>query len=468
MARVPTPALVAYLVLTATLVATRFVGLGHGFWHDEIVGVREYVRTDPYEILFGPGLSHQLFSILGWTTSSVFGESEIALRLISVVPFLAGVMLVTVWLHIRAGALSGVLFLFLATVSPLLLDITRQARGYGLGFLAMALVIVGAMEALRDPRARYVVMLSAGGLIGMLTLPNFAVAFAATSLALLAVPALRVQAGVGVGASLALAALWYAPHRSELGEVSRTPYGNQVGIREVLTAPFDQILLPSLMRLDGETPVQSLAWLPLIAVIAIPVAMSPFLRAGRTAWIFCAGIVASVLALVVSQAFVVPRYLSFLLVPALVLLATGLASILGNLTRRPQFVRTVIALGVVGLLIVAFPANALRVTGLPREAHRDAARLVSAESDADASVFVRVPQPDDLPFYLDRRVAVIRTLEGIAAVCGQTAATVLVAQPWRVATAEPPCTDRLGVRRVRLEQYARGGHIDVWFIPPAS
>jgi hypothetical protein len=467
MRRVSAPALVAYHVLGASLVATRFVGLDHGFWHDEIVAVREYVRTSPYEILFGPGVSHQLFSILGWATSSLFGESETALRLISVIPFVAGVVLVTAWLHVRVGALSGVLFLFLATVSPLLLDITRQARGYGLGFLAMALVIVGTMEAQRDPRIRYVVMLCAGGLVGTLTLPNFAIAFVATSLALLSVPALRRPVAVGVGASLVVVALWYAPHRDALDEVSRTPYGNKVGLLEALTAPFDQILLPGLMRFDGETPNQSLAWLPIVAVIAVPVAMSPFLRSVRTAWILGAGIVASVLALVVSGAFVVPRYASFLLVPAFVLLATGCASVLGNLRHRPQLLRTVITGAVLALLVVAFLPNALRVTGLPREAHRDVAELVTAESST-APVFARVPQPGDLRFYLDRPVEAIRSHTGIAAVCEQTVATVFVSQPWRVSTREPPCKDRRGVRRVRLEQYARGGHIDVWFIPPGS
>ncbi|HEX2427021.1 MAG TPA: hypothetical protein VHI53_03790, partial [Gaiellaceae bacterium] len=96
------------------------------------------VRGGPHAILAGPYIpnNHELFSFLGWATTSVLGESAVALRLWSVVPFLLGVAVVTVWLHRRVGALSAVLFLFLATMSPLLLDITRMARGYGLAFLA--------------------------------------------------------------------------------------------------------------------------------------------------------------------------------------------------------------------------------------------------------------------------------------------------------------------------------------------
>ena len=51
----------------------------------------------------------------------------VLLRLGAAVPFIAGVVLVTAWLHVRYGALCGLLFLFLATASPLLLDLSRRA-----------------------------------------------------------------------------------------------------------------------------------------------------------------------------------------------------------------------------------------------------------------------------------------------------------------------------------------------------
>ncbi len=142
----------AYAVLGTILLLTRFVGLGHSFWFDELFFVAHFVREGPGEILAGPDLSHELMAIAAWATRSIVGESETAFRLWSVVPFVAGVTVVTAWLHSRVDALSGVLFLFLATVSPLLLDITRQARGYGLAFLAMSILVVAALEAVRDGR----------------------------------------------------------------------------------------------------------------------------------------------------------------------------------------------------------------------------------------------------------------------------------------------------------------------------
>jgi hypothetical protein len=168
---------------------------------------------------------------------------------------------------------------------------------------------------------------------------------------------------------------------------------------------------------------------------------------------------------VVSGTYVVPRYASFLLVPSFLLLATGCATILERLRERPLLARTALVLGLIALLAVAFPANALRVTGLPREAHKDVARLIESETKPSTTVYLVAPQPDDLRFYLTRRVASL-TSPGAARICAQNADIVFVEQRWRVPAVDVPCLDRAGVRHEVFEQYARGGHIDVWFIPP--
>ncbi len=162
----------AYAVLGAALLWSRLVHLGHSFWTDEILMVTEYVREGPREILAGPDLTHELMAVLAWATSNVAGESEIAFRLWSVVPFVAGVTIVTAWLHSRLDPLSGVLFLFLSTVSPLLLDITRQARGYGLAFAAMSILVVAALEASRTARTSAIVTMCVAGVVGTWTCPS--------------------------------------------------------------------------------------------------------------------------------------------------------------------------------------------------------------------------------------------------------------------------------------------------------
>ncbi len=219
----------SYAILGSALLATRLIGLDQSFWHDEVVAVEEFIRAGPREILAGPDLSHELFSLLAWATSGVVGESEIAFRLWSVVPFIAGVALVTAWLHKRVTPLAGVLFLFFATVSPLLLDITRQARGYGLAFLAMSIVVVAALEAGRSGQSWTIVAFCAGGILGTWTLPQFGIAYVATGAVLLADRELRRRTALGLGASLLAigrVVLALTSARSGTRRESRTVFGS--------------------------------------------------------------------------------------------------------------------------------------------------------------------------------------------------------------------------------------------------
>jgi hypothetical protein len=41
-------------------------------------------------------------------------------------------------------------------------------------------------------------------------------------------------------------------------------------------------------------------------------------------------------------------------------------------------------------------------------------------------------------------------------------------QPMSIKLVHVPCLDRPGTRHYGLEQYARGGRIDVWFVPPRA
>ena len=179
----------AYAALGALLVGTRLVRARPRLLARRDRHRRALRPRRPAEILAGHYIpnNHELFSLLGWATSSVVGESEIALRLWSVIPFLLGVGLVTAWLHVRVSPLSGVLFLFFATLSPLLLDLSRQARGYGIAFCAMGALVVGALEAHRRHATSAVVSAALAGVIGTWTLPVFGIAAVAT----LAITALR-------------------------------------------------------------------------------------------------------------------------------------------------------------------------------------------------------------------------------------------------------------------------------------
>lgn len=455
-----------YILLGATLVATRTIGLGSSLWHDEVFAVVEFIRPGPGEILTGPELSHELFGILAWATTSLVGESELALRAWSVAPFLAGVAVVTAWLHARLGAVAGISFLFFATASPLLLDISRQARGYGLAFLAMGVLLVGALEATRTGRWWGLAAFNVAGVVGTWTLPQLGLAFAATGVVLLTDSRLRARAALSLGLSAAAIIAWYAPHLGEVRDASQIEDGVRIGVGDVLVSPFHHVLIPALIWIDGTVVSGTLTWMPLALLALTVMAYSPLLREARPAFVVCTGTVVTLVVLWVGQAYVIPRYLSYLLVPLFVLLATGMAEILGRLRTRPSVLGTLASALLVGLAALSFLGVAFDVVRYPREAYRDAARTIEREAAGSAAVLAYMRNTDGLDFYLARPVRDLRPEQVEEAVCGSPDLVVFVMQPFGVPDVELPCLGRSGVERFRHRQYARGGEMNVWIVPP--
>jgi hypothetical protein len=454
-----------YVLLGAVLLWSRLLWLGHSFWTDEIIMVRGNVRGGLDVIFTGSGLNHQLIALLAWAISSLTGESEIAFRLLSVLPFIAGVVLMTAWLHRRHGALSGALFLFLATVSPLLLDITRQARGYGLAFMAMCVVIVAALEAIRTRRTWLVVAMCAAGVIGSWTLPQFAIAYGATCVAVALDRRVRRATIVGLVTSMALIYAWYAFHSGAVETASRIEDGVRIGFPWIVTAPIDQILLPALIWIDGTALVAGLVWLPLVCAVIVIAAASPLLRVRPSALILSSGMVGSILVLWVTDAYVIPRYLSFLLVPWFVVMATGAATLLSGLGQRRAPVRTVLCLIVLAVLATRFAVLAPDVVALPREANRDAARVID-EGGKSTPVIAYMRNPGNLVFYLERPVDEPEPEALVASVCDRDVSVYYVVQPFSLDAVEVPCLERSGVEHHGFRQYARGDEMNVWFVPP--
>jgi hypothetical protein len=457
----------AYATLGAALVWSRLYSLGHSFWTDEILMVDRFVRAGLREIITGGGLTHQLMAILCWLAANTVGESELAFRLFSAVPFVAGVVLVTVWLHVRLGALAGILYLFLATVSPLLLDVTRQARGYGLAFFAMSVMVVAALEALRTGGVWAVLAMWLAGLMAAWTLPQAGIAVIATAVVLTLDRRTRLASAVGLALVLTAIGAWYVPHRDAIHAISDLPDGVQIDFPWVVTAPIDQIVLPGLLWIDGTALVAGAIWLPLIVLVAIVGARSPFMREWRLGAALLAGPVTTVLALWIVDSYVIPRYLSFLLAPLFIVLATGAATTLRGMARRRAVVGPVICLVALGLLAARFVILAPDVVGLPREALRDAAATIDEGPPATPVLAYMRHAQTKLGFYLSRPIEQLDEENVIARVCGQSRPVYYVEQvEGGLARVALPCLSRPDANVTVLRQYTRGDKISVWLVPP--
>ena len=225
----------AYALLGSILVWSHLAMLGGGYCCDEIATVVDYIAPGPHTILAGDYVpnNHELYSLVGWATHEVVGDSAIVLRLWAAIPFLLAVGIVTAWLHVRLGALSGILFLFLSTASPLLLDITRQARGYGLAFLAMSVLVIAALEADRSKRTSALVAVFVAGVLGSWTLPHFAIALVTVgdrpAYAERAAGALRSRARPVDRRYRCLVPAPRRRHRPRLAPVVRAPHHRRLG-----------------------------------------------------------------------------------------------------------------------------------------------------------------------------------------------------------------------------------------------
>jgi hypothetical protein len=145
-----------------------------------------------------------------------------------------------------------------------------------------------------------------------------------------------------------------------------------------------------------------------------------------------------------------------------------MAAILMQIPNRSGLARPVLVLTTLVVLVaVSVPAD-WEISRLPREAHAEAAAVIRNAGLEASPAFAFMLQPRDLRFYLERPVSAFRRPEAVGIVCERREQVALVVDPWRVGQIDLPCGERPGVRRERLEQYARGGHIDVWLIPPAS
>lgn len=455
-----------YVLLAAALVLSRLVQLDKSFWQDEIYFVGHFVREGPGEILGGPDLSHELYGLLTWATAEIAGESELAFRLWSAIPFIVGVLVVAAWLHTRLSSTAGLLFVFLATVSPLLLDLSRQARGYGLAFLAMSVLIIAALEADRTAQALAVTVMCVAGVLGTWTLPQFGIAFLSTGVILLADRRNRKTTAVGLLSSAVAIVAWYAPHLNQIHTSSQVENGERISTAWLLTAPIDQILLPGLVWIEGTALLAGPIWLPLVLLAVLVIGSSPYVHDRNVGLILCSAPVVTIAALWAFGAYVWPRYLSYLLVPFFVLLSSGASAILERSGTRPALLRTVLCLVAIALLAANFVSVAPDVVRLPRQANRDAAQLIETRSPSSTPVLAYLTAPSNLAFYLDRPVRSLDGTDVASRVCNEAVPVAYVMEPFGVEPVDVPCLRRAGVEHVRFPQYAGGGEMNVWFVPP--
>jgi hypothetical protein len=453
------------------LLWTRLLELDVSFWHDEVFTVLNYSSRGPDAIFFGESEpnNHVLYSLLSWATTRLLGDSEEAYRLSSVVPAIAAVAALGWWSWRRLGVPTALVFAILAVTSRVHLDLSTQARGYGLAFLAAALMLIAADRLNLTGSSRALGAFAGAGLVGICTLYVFVLAFAGQALALLSKPALR-RGVAAASAVVALAALvFYSPLFDDFAE--RRPRGQELGSR-AFTQPLEDLAAPSLQLLfsTGSRPALFAA---VAAAFAAVGTVAVWLRAGR-GLAFALFVPPLFTYLIVGAAGIAvqPRYGSYLLFHVLLLIAAGVAE-LGGWLARPRALRPVTIL--VGVLLAFFASSRILDASagrqeLPLENFKDVAQVV--DGIGIDRVVTDSARPEGLRYYIgDDRLRVLSPRRVERLVCTGSGPLVYVRQDFLLEShgrpADVGCLERRGATRVRIEQRGYGDFIDVWMIPVA-
>jgi hypothetical protein len=157
------------------------------------------------------------------------------------------------------------------------------------------------------------------------------------------------------------------------------------------------------------------------------------------------------------------RFVSFLVIPVLGLLAAGLVEITSYTrssvwARRASFA-AVLFLGLI-LLSRSIPALESRTT-ISAEAFKEVGVLVN---EFDGAVLTNSRRPLGLDYYIDRPVEVLspEELEGQMCSLGQEPIIVVDHPLLQERPLDTSCLVELGLDLVRFRQLTRGGRIDVW------
>ncbi len=482
----PDAAYLAFGAIACLLILSRLSGLDQSLQHDEVVTVVNYVKPGP-QGFWGGGYganNHLLFSLASWLTTSATGLDEVALRAWAVLPGIVAVAVLTWWSWQRMGRWVAVLVAFLATTSPLFLELHKQARGYGLMALAAVLLLIAADRVLVSPHRswRHWTALGAASVLGIGSHLAFAVGFLAQSATL----ATRRRLGMGVVLTTVcvglISAALYAPlldqmpsNLAQTAAEARAKGGPPLEWHAPLTGPAT-LLAPSVevlglgIRYRG---CQAGCYSGIAFVLLIP-ALFCWVAGIVALWsqgrrelllVLAAPAVLSFLVLTVQHEYVGARFVSYTLPSTLIVAAVGIVAVVRRLSAY-RYARPVVWGGaglIAALMLFQFGRLTLWWNARPFEDLRTVAALVDREGEGP--ILTNSSRPTGLFYYVRRdRVKVLSPTSIEVVTCSAPAPYTFVHHPFQSAPLDLSCLERRRARTIRVHQRDRGKFLDVYLV----
>jgi hypothetical protein len=190
---------------------------------------------------------------------------------------------------------------------------------------AGVVMLIGAVRASDGGATRDVVLFSVGALVGIWTLPVFALAAVAQAGVLLFDRRVRRATLIACGVIAAASLAFYAPMLGDILHNAHQQFGAQLAVVGVITGVYHQLAAPTISNALPSDPhglVNEATTFAAIAVLTI-VAVIRLVRDRSLLAHLVVPIFGTYLVLVAGRFYVQPRFASYLLFHVLVLLAIG-------------------------------------------------------------------------------------------------------------------------------------------------
>jgi hypothetical protein len=384
--------LVTSVAIAAACLPYLFDGLHEAatfsLWIDEITSVSSYSGRGPWTTVttYREANNHIFFNLLNSITPGAGSFDPLHARLWSIIAVLATLALVGFELGRRRWFLAAALFMFVVTINHDLLELSLQARGYGILLFCATAAGLWVMRFVETRRRRWLVALAVIVVVGTWTVPTFVFFGGAVWLGLLvwdrSARVLRYGA-----ATLGAIVLAYLPVQQQLRSQEAT-YAQQFGRSyDRISDVWETIHTYLPLHLPGVFAVVAFVVIGAAVALARPSLLDARRWVPASSWVLlgaCAGFFAGCrilqTPLVRTTAFVVAPLALALLAPA------------AELIRRPGFevIRPTAAITAALLLVP---------TGL---AYGKDHKFVPVEQWKSAGAYVATTFPDGTPVYNQR------------------------------------------------------------------
>lgn len=458
-------------LLGAVYVFLRSVGLDQSLWEDEIYTAQHYVGHGLGRI-FDPDRyisnNHPLFSIVASGLVGLFGDSEISLRIGSVIPATAAAAVMTMWLWKRFGRFASLAFAFLVTLSPLHFEQFRQARGWGLALLGTTIVLVASLEMQDSETIKidHLAWFVAGSLIGIWTIYALVLPLAVHGILLLASRRERKLLSLAAVSIVVSSLAFYWPLRSAIVDPAGARSGASAASRDGFIT-FGNVFVEPLNRLV--TPLFELAFpTPFAVVISAMLVLGGIvmlLRERRWSTILHLVLPVAVvfLAFAIRETAIWDRYVSYFLVYILALVALGLAQLWSSVSKPLGQAAVAGVMLLLGLMIsIGFGHYASPIISVPHENFKGAAAVIESAAPLEGAFI----HSHAFEFTYNLETVTLDRLpidEFVARSCTQEGPAVFIDYTRRRPPTDTTCLEERGVL-VEIPQ-RKDPAIDVWLVP---